>query len=71
MLFQQGITPCITPRHCHKKPVHYSKKLYRMRHKIENPFSRLKDWRRLATRYGGCAHVFHSAILLAATLLLW
>ena len=23
-LSQQGITPCITPRRCRKKPVHYS-----------------------------------------------
>ncbi len=71
MLVQQGITPCITPRHCRKTPVHYSKRLDRMRHKIENPFSRLKDWRRVATRYDGGAHVFRSAILLAAIGLFW
>ncbi len=27
MLVQQGITPCIPPRRCRKKPVHYSKRL--------------------------------------------
>ncbi len=69
MLSQQGITPCIPPRRCHKKPGYYSKRLYRKRHKIENLFFRLKDWRRIATRYDGCAHAFHSAILLAATVL--
>ncbi len=68
MLSQQGITPCIPPRRCCKKPVHYSKRLDRRCHTIENLFSRQKDRRRLATRYGG-AHVFRSAILLAATLL--
>ncbi len=71
MLAQQGITPCIPPRRCRKKPVHYSKRLDRRRHKIENLFSRLKDWRCLATRYDGCAQVFRSAILLAATVLFW
>ncbi len=71
MLSQQGILPCIPPRRCRKKPVRYSKRLYRKRHKIENLFSRLKDWRPIATRYDGCAHVFHSAILLAATVLFW
>ena len=44
MLAQQGIPP----RRCRKKPVHYSKRLYRKRHKIENLFSLLKDWRRIA-----------------------
>ena len=64
MLVQQGTTPCILPGCCRKKPVHYSKRLDRKDHKIENLFSRLKDWRPIATRYGGCAHIFHSAILL-------
>ncbi len=68
MLAQQGIPPCIPPRRCRKKPVHDHKKLDRRHHKIKTPFSRQKDWRRLATRYDGCAHVFRSAILLAATL---
>ena len=63
MLVQQGIPPCIPPRRCRKKPVHYSKRLDRKRHKIENLFSRLKDWRRIATRYDGGTHVFCSAIL--------
>ena len=73
MLSQQGIPPCIPPRRCRKKPVHYSKGLDRKGHKIENLFSRLKDWRRIATRYAGCAHAFRSAILLPATILfcLW
>ena len=43
MLAQQGIPPCIPPRRCRKKPVHYSKSFYRKGHKIENLFSRLKD----------------------------
>ena len=55
MLSQQGILPYIPPRHCHNKPVHYSKRLDRKGHKIETLFSRLKDWQRLATHYGGCA----------------
>ena len=71
MLAQQGVTPCILPRRCRKKPVHDHKRLDHKRHKIENLFSRLKDWRRLATRYDGCAHVFRSGILLAAIGLFW
>ena len=71
MLAQQGIPPCIPPRRCRKKPVHYSKRLDRRRHKIETLFSQQKDWRRVATRYDGCAHVFRSAILLAVIVLFW
>ena len=71
MLSQQGIPPCIPPRRCRKKPVHYSKRLDRRRHKIETLFPRQKNWRRLATRYDRCAHVFRSAILLAAVGLFW
>ncbi len=42
MLAQQGITLCIPPRHCRKKPVHCNKRLDRKGHKIGNLFSRLK-----------------------------
>ena len=43
--------------------MYYSKKFYRKDHKIENLFSRLKDWRPIATRYDRCVHAFRSAIL--------
>jgi transposase len=34
-------------------------------------FAKLKDWRRVATRYDRCAHTFMSAIVIAATMLFW
>ncbi|MDD2704086.1 MAG: IS5/IS1182 family transposase, partial [Acidocella sp.] len=34
-------------------------------------FGRLKDWRRVATRYDRCPTVFAAAIALAATVLFW
>ena len=71
MLARQGIALCITPRRCCTQLVHDYKRLDRRRHKIETLFSRLKDWRRLANRYDRCAHLFRSAILLAATVLFW
>jgi transposase len=52
-------------------PVRHGKQLYQQRHKIEIMFGRLKDWRRVATRYDRCAHTFMSAITLAATVLFW
>jgi len=45
--------------------------LYRQRHKIENMFGRLKDWRRIHTRYDRCAHTFMSPICIAATIIFW
>ena len=39
--------------------------------KSRRSFPDNKDWRPIATRYDRCAHVFRSAILLAATVLFW
>ncbi|MBU6419858.1 MAG: transposase, partial [Proteobacteria bacterium] len=36
-------------------------------HKVENMFAKLKDWRRIATRYDRCAHTFRAAINIAAS----
>ena len=66
-LKQQGITLCIPPRKGRTRRRHYSKLLYKQRHKIKSMFGRIKDWRRLALRYDRCAHTFFSAICLAAT----
>lgn len=70
-LIERGITPCIPPRSNRKIQYHYDKELYRQRHKIENVFGRIKDWRRIATRYDRCAHTFMSAISIAATVCYW
>lgn len=70
-LVERGITPCIPPRANRKVQYHYDKQLYWQRHKVENLFGRLKDWRRIATRYDRCAHTFMSAIALAATVCFW
>ena len=63
----KGIKPCIPPRKNRKVQIVYDKTLYKQRHKIENMFGRLKDWRRIAMRYDRCAHTFFSAICIAAT----
>ena len=46
----------------------YCKTLYKQRHRIENMFGRIKDWRRIAMRYDRCAHAFFSAICITATI---
>ncbi|MBN8190294.1 IS5/IS1182 family transposase, partial [Salipiger thiooxidans] len=39
--------------------------------RCEIMFGRLKDWRRVATRYDRCPKTFFSAIALAATVIFW
>ena len=67
----RGIAPCIPPHASHRVQHSYDPILYRQRHKIENMFARLKDWRRIHTRYDRCAHTFLSAIAFAATFIFW
>jgi transposase len=52
-LIERGITPCIPPKSNRKHPSAFDRELYRSRHKIENMFGKLKDWRRIHTRYVG------------------
>jgi transposase len=47
----KGIEPCIPSTKSRTSPLPYDATLYKQRHKIENMFGRLKDWRRVATRY--------------------
>ena len=70
-LAERGITACIPSKSNRKKPIAHDRVLYRQRHKIEIMFGRLKDWRRIHTRYDRCAHTFMSAICIAATVIFW
>ena len=66
-----GISPCIPPRKARNVPIPHKADLCRQRHKIENMFARLKDWRRIATRYDRCPILSLSAFALAATVICW
>ena len=70
-LQDKGIEPCIPPRKIRKRTIEYDTALYKQRHKIENMFGKLKDWRRVATRYDRCAHTFFSAICIAASVIFY
>ncbi len=50
-LKDKGIRPCIPGRKSRGKPVKRDKRSYKRRNRIEIMFGRLKDWRRVATRY--------------------
>ena len=70
-LIEKEITPCIPPKKNRKIQIEYDKTLYKQRHKIENMFGKLKDWRRIAMRYDRCAHTFFSAICIAVTVIFY
>ena len=70
-LTTRGIAPCIPSTRNRKVPIPHDAVVYRQRHRIEIMFGRLKDWRRVATRYERCPKVFLSAIALAATIIFW
>lgn len=70
-LKDQGTKAVIPNRSNRKKKFRFSKKEYRKRHKIENAFCRLKDFRRVATRYDKLAFVFAASVHLAATIAWW
>jgi transposase len=70
-LAERGIAACIPPKKNRRAAIPYDKALYRQRHRIEIAFGRLKDWRRIATRYDRCATTFFGAITLAAIVTFW
>ena len=70
-LEDRDIQPCIPSRKSRKVQIPHDTKRYRDRHRIENMFGRLKDWRRIATRYDRCPELYLSAIALAATVMFW
>ena len=70
-LIARGIEPCIPSKANRKVQIPHDRTLYRQRHRIENMFGKLKDWRRIHTRYDRCAHTFMSAICIAATVIFW
>ena len=70
-LQDRAIKACIPGRQSRNKTVKHDKRRYKRRNRIEIMFGRLKDWRRVATRYDRCPETYLSAIALAATVLFW
>jgi transposase len=70
-LDQRGTTPII-PNKCNRKvPFRFNKQVYKWRHRIENAFCRLKDFRRIATRYDRLARNYLASICLIAAIVWW
>ena len=67
----KGITPVIPGTRAHKRKVRHDRRRYRERWRIEATFNRLKDFRRIATRYDKLARNYASAIALVAVIAFW
>jgi len=70
-LSDRGIAACIPSRRGRRAAIPHDPVACRQRHRIETMVGRLKDRRRVATRYDRRADTCLSAIALAATVMLW
>jgi putative transposase len=48
---RRGAEPCIPPRKSRRQPIAYDRHLYKERNVIERFFGRVKQYRRVATRF--------------------
>jgi putative transposase len=71
MLVARGTEPVI-PNNPTRKRLHpFDPEVYKLRNLIERMFARLKDWRRVATRYDKLKANFASTCFLAALITWW
>jgi transposase len=70
-LRRAGAVPVIPGRITRKRTINFDKSRYRERHRVENAFCRIKDFRRVATRYDKLAANFLSTVALAVLLAFW
>ena len=70
-LGEQGTKPVIPNRPNRNHPFSFNKRLYKLRWRIESAFNRLKDFRRVATRYDKLARNYLASVCLAAALVWW
>ena len=70
-LDERGTRPVIPNRCNRKQPFSFNKRIYKLRWRIESAFNRLKDFRRIATRYDRLARNYLASVCLAAALVWW
>ena len=70
-LIERGTVPVIPNNPTRKSRHAFDEIAYRQRNLIERMFCRLKDWRRIATRYDKLAQNFLSALCFAAMAAYW
>jgi transposase len=70
-LIERGTQPVIPNNPTRKHLYPFDPQAYKLRNLIERMFCRLKDWRRIATRYDKLATNFAAAVTLAAIVIWW
>ena len=70
-LKERGTKAVVPNRSNRKQPFRFDRKTYKLRHRVENAFCRLKDFRRIATRYDRLARNFLASVCLVAAIVWW
>ncbi len=70
-LGERGTKAVVPNKSNRKQPFGFDRKSYKQRHRIENAFCRLKDFRRIATRYDRLARNFLTSVCLVAAIVWW
>jgi transposase len=65
-LVERDIAPCIPSTANRKEPIEYDKERYKGRNVVERLFGRLKQFRRVATRYDKLAETFLAFVQITA-----
>jgi transposase len=68
---KRGAKPVIPPKKNRTVQYRYDKVLYKTRNRVERFFCRLKDFRRVATRYDRQPYTFMAAVFLASVVAFW
>jgi transposase len=69
LIIDQGGDPVIPPKRNRKRQHAYDEALYKERNRVERFFSRIKHFRRIATRYDKLAQTFMGFVVLASIML--
>lgn len=67
----QGAEVVIPSTASRRQAIPYDRAVYRARNLVERLWCRLKDWRRIATRYDKLASNYLSGALIAASITYW
>ena len=70
-LIARGTLPVIPNNPTRKRQYPFDRQAYKRRNAVERMFCRLKDFRRVATRYDKLAATYTAAICLAAIVIWW
>ena len=70
-LAARGTRAVIPPKRHRKARLDFDAAAYRQRNIIERMFCRIKDWRRIATRFDRNIKTFMAAVAIAATVIWW